>query len=269
MPAAHRRPHASHTPPGFSGRISVGHLLEVDRVPQLAPTVRRLIPAPLLAGPHFSPHLGTPISVDCPVHTMTVAPRNLSDEVSYRPKAADDVDWMTSFLADQPTGVLGLSDDGAPYVVTQLFVYDDTEHAISLHGASAGRTRDVIERDGTTEAAFTVSEMGRFIPHEVPMEFTVEYASVDVFGPHHLLAEDTEKRHALERFLADFAPHLDEGEDYERISQQTMDITSVYRLDVEEWSGKRGEKAPDHPGAYELDEVRGDREPIPEADDTH
>lgn len=191
---------------------------------------------------------------------MDGEPRVISDEVRYRPKAVDDADWMAGFLADQPTGVLGLSDDGSPYVVTQLFVYDDAEHVIYLHGASAGRTRDLIERDGTTEAAFTVSEMGRFIPQEVPMEFTVEYASVDVFGPIHLVVDDTEKRHALETFMADFAPHLIEGEDYERISQQTMDITSVYRLDVEEWSGKHGEKAPDHPGAYELDEVREGRE---------
>lgn len=100
------------------------------------------------------------------------------------------------------------------------------------------------------------------------MEFTVEYASVDVFGPIHRVNEDSEKRHALETFMADFAPHLSEGEDYERISQQTMDITSVYRLDVEERSGKHGEKAPDHPGAYELDEVRMARESPADSDET-
>ena len=197
---------------------------------------------------------------------MDDEPRVVSDEVRYRPKAVDDADWMASFLAEQPTGVLGLTDAGSPYVVTQLFVYDADEHAIYLHGASAGRTRDIIEAGEPTEAAFTVSEMGRFIPHEVPMEFTVEYASVDVFGHVTLVTDDAEKRHALESFMADFAPHLTEGEDYERISQQTMDITSVYRLDVEAWSGKRGEKDPDHPGAYDLDAVRSQTE-SPSSDD--
>lgn len=188
---------------------------------------------------------------------MDDEPRVISDEIRYQPKSVDDPGWIASFLDEQPTGVLGLVDDGDPYVVTQLFVYDADAHAIYLHGAAAGRTRSIVEAgaDGVT-AAFTVSEMGRFIPHEVPMEFTVEYASVDVFGTVRVVPEDAEKRHALERFMADLAPHLDEGVDYERISQQTMDATTVYRLDVDAWSGKRGEKAPDHPGAYDLDAVR-------------
>lgn len=189
---------------------------------------------------------------------MDDEPQVVSDEVRYRPKAVDDADWIERFLGEQPTGVLGLVDDGAPYVVTQLYVYDPDAHAIYLHGASAGRTNDVVTRSGTTEAAFTVSEMGRFIPHEVPMEFTVEYASVDVFGPISFVEDDAEKRRALERYMAEYAPHLVEGEDYERISQQTMDVTSVYRLDVESWSGKRGQKDPDHPGAYTLEDVRED-----------
>lgn len=188
---------------------------------------------------------------------MDDEPRVISDEIRYQPKSVDDTDWIASFLAEQPAGVLGLVDEGVPYVVTQLFVYDEDEHALYLHGASAGRTHDVVERGHpATPAAFTASEMGRFIPHEVPMEFTVEYASVDVFGPIRLVDDDAEKRHALERFMAELAPHLREGEDYERISRETMDVTAVYRLDVEEWSGKRGQKDPDHPGAYDLEEVR-------------
>lgn len=187
---------------------------------------------------------------------MDDEPRLLSDEVRYQPKAVDDSDWIESFLGDQPTGVLGLVDDGEPYIVTQLYVYDADAHALYLHGASDGRTHDIVVRDDDVPAAFTVSKMGRFIPHEVPMEFTVEYESVDAFGSIHLVEDDTEKRAALERYMVEYAPHLTEGEDYERISQQTMDVTSVYRLDIESWSGKRGLKDPDHPGAYDLDAVR-------------
>lgn len=188
---------------------------------------------------------------------MDEKPRVISDKVRYQPKSVDDPEWIESFLAEQPTGVLGLVDDGLPYVVTQLFVYDEDAAAIYLHGASAGRTHTIVERGHPdTPATFTVSEMGRFIPHQVPMEFTVEYASVDVFGSIRLVEDDTEKRHALERFMTELAPHLHPGEDYEPIAEKNMDVTAVYRLDVEEWSGKRGQKDPAHPGAYTLDEVR-------------
>jgi hypothetical protein len=47
------------------------------------------------------------------------------------------------------------------------------------------------------------------------------------------------------------------GEDYEPIADDSIDRTSVYRLDVEGWSGKRNE--PDSfPGAYDYDAIRDD-----------
>lgn len=183
-------------------------------------------------------------------------PRLASDQVRYQSKAVDDPDWLASVLADQPTGVLGLVDDGHPYVVTQLFVYDPDEHAVYLHGASAGRTRRIVDATDDTSAAFTVSEMGRFIPHKVPMEFTVEYASVDAFGTLTIVTDPAEKRRILEQFMDEFAPHLESGTDYAPIARSNVDVTTVYRLDIEEWTGKRGEKPPDHPGAYTLDDVR-------------
>jgi hypothetical protein len=56
--------------------------------------------------------------------------------------------------------------------------------------------------------------------------------------------------------MSKFAPQLTAGEDYEEMSEESIDRTAVYRLDVESWSGKRGEKSPDHPTAYDLDAVR-------------
>jgi len=187
---------------------------------------------------------------------MDEEPDVVSDEIRYQPKAVDDSEWIASFLADQPNGVLGLVGDGEPYLVTQLFVYDPDSHSLFFHGALAGRTRRIVDADGRTDAAFTVSEMGRFIPHEVPKEFTVEYASVDVFGHITLVEDPDEKRRVLELFMAEFAPHLEPDVDYAQIDRSNVEVTSVYRFDIDAWSAKRGEKPPDHPGAYELDAVR-------------
>lgn len=183
-------------------------------------------------------------------------PRNVADRIRYAPKAVTDDEWIESFLAERPTGVVGLVDDGRPYVVTQLFVYDPGEAAVFLHGANAGRTRRIVESAGEADASFTTSRHGRFVPAEKPVDFTVEYESVDAFGRISLVGDPAAKRGVLEAFMAKLAPHLAPGRDYEPIADASIDRTSVYRIDVAEWSAKRGLKDPDHPGAYDLDAVR-------------
>ena len=187
---------------------------------------------------------------------MTETPEMRSDEIRYSPKAVADEEWIESFLARRPKGVLGLVDDGSPYVVTQLYVYDPDVKAILVHGANSGRTRDIVSAEGGAEACFTVSEMGRLIPAEKPVDFTVEYASVDAFGRISPVEDRADKRRALEGFMEKFAPQLAAGEDYAEMRPDSIDRTSVYRLDVAGWSAKRGEKDPDHSGAYEYDEAR-------------
>jgi hypothetical protein len=184
------------------------------------------------------------------------APEMVSDSIRYAGKAVDDPEWIVEFLADQKSGVLGLVDDGSPHLVTQLFVYDDEAGAIYVHGASDGRAHGIVERAGSAPACFTTSEMGRFVPAAEPVNFTVEYASVVAYGTIDLLEARADKRRVLERFMSKFAPQLTAGEDYEEMSEASIDRTAVYRLDVERWSGKRGEKSPDHPTAYDLDAVR-------------
>lgn len=182
-------------------------------------------------------------------------PEVTSDSIRYAGKAVDDPDWIVDFLAEQRTGVLGVVDDGRPHLVTQLFVADDEAGRLYVHGARAGRVHDVVAREGATEFCFTASEMGRFVPADEPVNFTVEYASVVAYGTVDFLEDRAEKRAVLERFMTKFAPHLTPGEDYEAMSEESIDRTAVYRLDVESWSGKEGWKEPDHPGAYDLDAV--------------
>lgn len=183
-------------------------------------------------------------------------PRNVTDSIRYQGKAIDDPAWIPEFLADQETGVLGLIDDDTPHLVTQLFVYNPEAGAIYLHGAQAGRAHELVKKGEQPRASFTTSEKGRYIPADEPVNFTVEYSSVVAYGIIDFLPSPEEKRAVLEQFMEKFAPQLNEGEDYERISQESIDRTAVYRLDVESWSGKKGWKDPDHPGAYSLDSTQ-------------
>ncbi|SMO35314.1 pyridoxamine 5'-phosphate oxidase family protein [Halorubrum cibi] len=182
-------------------------------------------------------------------------PDDVSDSIRYQGKAVDDSSWIPEFLAEQETGVLGLVDDDAPHLVTQLFVYDPEAGAIYLHGAQAGRAHDLVEDGDGPKASFTTSEKGRYVPADEPVNFTVEYSSVVAYGTVGFVTERAEKRRVLERFMGKFAPQLTPGEDYEEMADESIDRTAVYRLDVDSWSGKEGWKEPDHPDAYDLNAV--------------
>lgn len=182
-------------------------------------------------------------------------PENVSDSIRYQGKAVSDSDWILKFLAEQETGVLGLIDGDTPHLVTQLFVYDDDEGVIFMHGAQGGRAYGLVEGGDRSRASFTTSEKGRYIPAEEPVNFTVEYSSVVAYGTIDLLTDDDGKRQVLEQFMQKYAPQLTEGVDYEEMTAESIDRTAVYRLDVDSWSGKNGWKDSETPGAYDLDSV--------------
>jgi hypothetical protein len=54
----------------------------------------------------------------------------------------------------------------------------------------------------------------------------------------------------LQLLLDKYAPHLKPGRDYRSITEGELKRTSVFRLDIESWSGKRKYADPDFPGAY-------------------
>lgn len=183
-------------------------------------------------------------------------PTNRSDDVRLIGRAVEEDDWIEAFLDEEPMCVVGLVDDGSPYVVNQLFVYDADEQAVFLHGAATGRTRSVVESDGTVEASLTVSRMGQLVPAAMPVDFDVEYESVVAFGEVSLVTDVANKREALERLMTKFAPQLSPGADYEPIADDSIDRTSVYRIDIDGWSAKRNETPPGDETAYEYRAVR-------------
>lgn len=63
------------------------------------------------------------------------SPEVVSDTIRYQGKAIDDPNWTVEFLANQKSGVLGLIDRGTPHLITQLFVYNEEDEAIYMHGA--------------------------------------------------------------------------------------------------------------------------------------
>lgn len=164
-----------------------------------------------------------------------------------RDRAVHDEPWIRAALHRAGGGVLATVQGAQPFLNPNLFVYDEEQHAIYLHTAARGRTRDTVETHG--RVCFTVFELGRLLPADTALEFSCEYASVVVFGRGSVMRDPFEQRRALQLLLDKYFPDKHPGRDYRPITDQELARTAVFRLDIEEWVGKRKKVEPDFPEA--------------------
>ena len=165
-----------------------------------------------------------------------------------RDRAVEDQDWIRAFLAAAPVGTVAVCDGSQPLLVPNLFVFDEERAAIYVHSARVGTTRSVVERN--ERVAFAAHEMGRLLPADEALEFSTEFSSVVAIGRATVVEDPAEARDALQALLDKYAPHLSPGRDYRPTTPEEMKRTTVLRIDVESWSGKRKEAELDFPGAY-------------------
>lgn len=168
-----------------------------------------------------------------------------------RDRAVDDQVWIEDFLARAPMGTLAISSNGSVRQNSNIFVYDRRRQAIYFHTARLGQTRS--DAEGGAEASFSAGVMGRLLPAKEALEFSVEYASVQAFGRVSVVEDREEIFEILQALLDKYAPHLLPGKDYSPSTDQDLRRTSVFRFDIESWSGKRKVVEEDFPGAYTYD----------------
>lgn len=162
-------------------------------------------------------------------------------------RAVDDPAWIRTFLHRAPVGTLATVSGGQPFLNSNLFVYVEDAHALYLHTARKGRTRSNVETE--SRVCFTAFEMGRLLPAEEALEFSVEYSSVVIFGRATIVRDEAEATRALQQLLDKYFGHLQPGRDYRPPVPEELKRTTVYRIDIEEWSGKR-KAVDDFPGAF-------------------
>jgi uncharacterized protein len=168
--------------------------------------------------------------------------------VRRRDRAVEDDAWIADLLASAPIAALATAVDGQPFINSNLFAYVPERNVIYVHTARYGRTR--ANAEGGTPACLSVSEMGRLLPADTALEFSVEYAGVVVFGTLHVVEEPVEAAEGLQYILDKYAPHLRPGTHYRATTPEELARTSVFRIDIEEWSGKRKNAPEDFPGAF-------------------
>lgn len=162
-----------------------------------------------------------------------------------------DEAWIKQMLHTAPHAAIATSFEGRPFINSNLFVYDEAAHALFFHTAHVGRTRSNIEKDH--QICLSVFDMGRLLPAAEALEFSVEYTGVVVFGRVSVVESEQDAIDALQQLLDKYAPHLHPGTDYRPPVPEELKRTSVFRIDIESWSGKMKKAEEAFPGAFDYD----------------
>jgi nitroimidazol reductase NimA-like FMN-containing flavoprotein (pyridoxamine 5'-phosphate oxidase superfamily) len=153
-----------------------------------------------------------------------------------RPEYARDDEWVRALLRRGQIAHIGTRWEDQPFVTPTTYYYDDAAHRLIFHSNITGRLRANIERHPRLTAE--VSEMGRLLPSNVALEFSLQYRSAMVFGSAHVIEDPADQRDSLHRLLTKYFGYLEIGKDYRPATDKELRRTSVYALHIESWSGK-------------------------------
>lgn len=168
--------------------------------------------------------------------------------VRRRNREVADESWIRDFLARAPMCTIATAAGEQPFLNATLFLYDPDAHVLYFHSAREGRTRSNVEANG--KVCVSVSEMGRLLPSETVIDYSVEYASVTLFGTARVVTDLAEWRSVLEGQMRKYFPHHLMGRDYRPFTDAEMARTTVYRIDITGWSAKQHQEPDDFPGAF-------------------
>ena len=76
------------------------------------------------------------------------------------------------------------------------------------------------------------------LPSNVAVEFSLQFRSVIVFGTAKVVTDPDEARRLLYGLIRKYFPAMSVGKEYREITDKELRATSVYVIQIEEWSGK-------------------------------
>lgn len=153
-----------------------------------------------------------------------------------RPHLTKDDTWIRAFLKVAQVGHIATSVDGQPFLNPTTFWYDEENHQIVFHSNIAGRIRSNIETN--PKVCLEASELGKLLPSNVALEFSLQFRSAIVFGTANVVTDPDESRRLLYGLISKYFPAMTAGKEYREITEKELRATSIYTIQIEEWSGK-------------------------------
>jgi len=133
---------------------------------------------------------------------------------------------------------IGLSENNKPYIIPLNYGYDFENNALTLffHSAKEGRKLDIIKNNNN--ACFEVDCDTRLFEGEKACNYSYVFKSIIGFGKIILLEDMNEKIDGLNKILK----HQTGKEDVYIFSPEEMKNVAVYKMVVEEFTGKQNIK---------------------------
>jgi nitroimidazol reductase NimA-like FMN-containing flavoprotein (pyridoxamine 5'-phosphate oxidase superfamily) len=153
-----------------------------------------------------------------------------------RPHLTRDDEWIRAFLNEARVAHIATSADEQPFINPTMFWFDTDRHQIVFHSNVAGRVRSNIESN--PRVCLEASELGRFLPSNVALEFSLQFRSVAVYGMARPVTDPVEARRLLYGLIGKYFPTMTAGKEYREITDKELRATSVYALQIESWTGK-------------------------------
>ena len=157
-----------------------------------------------------------------------------------RPEYQRDEEWIRAFLRQAKVGHIASALDGEPFINPTAFWFDEADHQIIFHSNLAGRIRSNIENN--LRVCFEASELGKTLPSNIALEFSLQFRSVIVFGVARIITDSAEARRVLYGLIHKYFPMMTPGKEFRLITDKELKRTSVYAIKIEEWSGKENWK---------------------------
>jgi nitroimidazol reductase NimA-like FMN-containing flavoprotein (pyridoxamine 5'-phosphate oxidase superfamily) len=157
-----------------------------------------------------------------------------------RPHLAQTDQWIREFLRTAKIGHIATSIDGQPFINPTTFWFDEENHQIVFHSNIAGRIRSNIESN--PKVSLEASELGRFLPSNVALEFSLQYRGVVVFGTARIVTDPDEARRIMYGLIRKYFQEMKAGVEYREITDKELRATSIYVIEIESWSGKENWK---------------------------
>lgn len=167
--------------------------------------------------------------------------RNVSPTAFQRlPEYKRDDEWICAFLRRAQVGHIATTREEQPFLNPTTFWFDEANHQIIFHSNITGRVRSNLETN--SRVCFEASELGKLLPSNVALEFSLQFRSVVVFGKAHLVSHPQEARKVLYGLIKKYFPAMTAGKEFRAITDKELKRTSVYAIQIEEWSGKENWK---------------------------
>jgi len=139
-------------------------------------------------------------------------------------------------MRESKVGRIGVCNDGEPYIVPVLFVYDKIKGEILFHCAKKGKKMQILKTN--PKVCFETDEMSKLVLSKSPCNSNLLYRSVIAFGKATFIDDAVEKAQALNSLMKKYA----EGPEVDLITPEKAVNTQIVKIKITSKTGKTNNK---------------------------